>query len=83
MLITLGIDSAFSLVEAVATVLHDKYPNIRREDISMYVCVFGFIGGILFSTFAGLYYLDIVDHFITNYGLVIVGLLEVLPTEFS
>ncbi|HBG60487.1 MAG: transporter [Omnitrophica WOR_2 bacterium GWF2_38_59] len=78
MLITLGIDSAFSLVEAVSTVLHDNYPEIRREDVSMYVCVFGFIAGIIFSTFAGLYYLDITDHFITNYGLVGIGLLEVI-----
>jgi neurotransmitter:Na+ symporter, NSS family len=78
MLITLGIDSAFSLVEAASTALHDKYPNIRRQELSFYVCVFGLISGILFTTFAGLYYLDIVDHFITNYGLVIIGLLEVI-----
>lgn len=77
MLIALGIDSAFSLVEAVSTVIHDRYPHIRKQDISLYVCVFGFICGIPFTTFAGLYNLDITDHFITNYGLVIVGLLEV------
>ncbi|MFH1317804.1 MAG: sodium-dependent transporter [Candidatus Omnitrophota bacterium] len=78
MLITLGIDSAFSLVEAASTVIHDRYSHIRKEDVSLYVCVFGFICGIIFATFAGLYYLDITDHFITNYGLVLVGLLEVL-----
>jgi NSS family neurotransmitter:Na+ symporter len=78
MLITLGIDSAFSLVEAVSTVIHDKYPHIRKEDVSLYVCVFGFMSGIIFTTFAGLYYLDIADHFITSYGLVFVGLLEVI-----
>jgi NSS family neurotransmitter:Na+ symporter len=78
MLITLAIDSAFSLVEATSTIIHDKYPHIRKEDVSLYVCVFGFISGIIFTTFAGLYYLDITDHFITNYGLVVVGLLEAL-----
>ena len=76
-LLTLGIDSAFSLVEAASTVLHDKYPHVRKEDVSLYVCVIGLISGIVFATFAGLYYLDITDHFITNYGLVFVGLLEV------
>lgn len=76
MLITLAIDSAFSLVEAVSTVVHDKYPHVRKEDLSLYVCVIGFISGIIFTTFAGLYYLDIIDHFITSYGLVVVGLLE-------
>lgn len=78
MLITLGIDSAFSLVEAVTTVISDKYAHLRREDVSLYVCVFGFLSGVVFTTAAGLYYLDIVDHFITHYGLVFVGLLEVV-----
>ena len=47
MLITLAIDSAFSLVEAASTVIHDKYPHIRKEDLSLYVCVIGFICGII------------------------------------
>ena len=33
MLITLAIDSAFSLVEAASTVIHDRYPHIRKEGI--------------------------------------------------
>lgn len=78
MLLTLGIDSAFSLVEGLTTVIHDRYPQIRREDIALHVCVIGLICGILFTTQAGLYYLDITDHFITTYGLVFAGLLEVL-----
>ncbi|MBA7485174.1 hypothetical protein ES707_20709 [subsurface metagenome] len=78
MLLTLAIDSAFSLVEAVATVVHDRHPHIRKQDISMYVCIAGFACGIIFTSFAGLYYLDITDHFITTYGLVAVGLLEVI-----
>jgi NSS family neurotransmitter:Na+ symporter len=78
MLITLGIDSAFSLVEAVTTVISDRYTYLRREDVALYVCVFGFLSGIVYTTVAGLYYLDIVDHFITNYGLVFVGLLEAI-----
>lgn len=78
MLITLGIDSAFSLVEAATTIISDKYPHIRKEKVSLIVCVLGFISGIIFTTYAGLYFLDITDHFITNYGLVTVGLLEVI-----
>ena len=78
MLITLGIDSAFSLVEAVTTVISDRYHNLRRQDVALYVCVFGFLSGVIYTTVAGLYYLDIVDHFITTYGLVFVGLLEVI-----
>jgi len=77
MLVSLAIDSAFSLVEAASTVLCDNYPHLRKEDISFYVCAAGFICGIIFTSFAGLYYIDITDHFITNYGLVAAGLLEI------
>jgi NSS family neurotransmitter:Na+ symporter len=42
------------------------------------VCVLGFLGSLIFTTRAGLYLLDIADHFITNYGLVTGGLLECL-----
>ena len=38
----------------------------------------GFLGSIIFTSRSGLYILDIADHFITNYGLVIGGLLECL-----
>jgi NSS family neurotransmitter:Na+ symporter len=37
-----------------------------------------FIIGLLFCTQAGLYWLDIVDHWINNYGLAAIGLAEVI-----
>jgi len=76
MLVTLAVDSAFSLVEAASTVVHDRYPHVRKESLTLYVCAAGFVCGIVFTTFAGKYYFDITDHFILNYGLVTVGLLE-------
>ncbi len=78
MLVTLAIDSAFSLVEAFATVLNDRYPRVSRKRITLGVCVASFVGGIIFTTCPGLIYFDIVDHFINAYGLVTVGLLEAL-----
>jgi NSS family neurotransmitter:Na+ symporter len=74
MLITLGIDSAFSLVEAIVTGLKDSF-NVGRVKVSFWVCVIGFLFGFLYCTHAGLYWLDVVDHWM-NWGLVIVGLLE-------
>lgn len=75
MLLTLGIDSAFSLVEAFAVSIHDKW-HIKKSKAVLITCIVGFSGGLLFATKAGLYWLDIVDHFITNYGLVVIGLTE-------
>jgi neurotransmitter:Na+ symporter, NSS family len=76
MLLTLGIDSAFSLIEAVNTSIGDKYKNPNRRRIALSVCTVSFFLGIIFVTDAGLFFLDIIDHFITNYGLVIVGIFE-------
>jgi NSS family neurotransmitter:Na+ symporter len=75
-LLSLGIDSAFSLVEAVNTAVKDKFKKASQKNIALAVCSSAFVLGILFTTRAGLYFLDIVDHFITNFGLVIVGIFE-------
>ncbi|MFQ5475017.1 MAG: sodium-dependent transporter [Candidatus Nanoarchaeia archaeon] len=75
-LLSLGIDSAFSLVEAVNTVIVDKAKNIAQKKIAAIVCLMAFVLGILFVTGAGLYFLDIFDHFVTKFGLVLVGIFE-------
>ena len=76
MLLTLGIDSAFSLVEGIVTGLKDTF-HLKRENVTFWVCFIGFIVGFLYTTQAGLYWLDVVDHWM-NWGLVIVGLLEAI-----
>lgn len=78
MLLALGIDSAFSLVEAISTVISDTRKKLAKHWVALSVCVVGFFAGLLYTTGAGLYFLDIVDHFVTNYALVIVGTLECL-----
>ena len=75
MLLTLGIDSAFSLVEAAVAGGMDRW-GIPRRVTNVSICVFGFLGGLIYTTKAGLYILDVVDHFLSNFGLVLVGLLE-------
>ena len=42
----------------------------------MYVCILGFMTGMIFTSFAGLYYLDITDHFVNDYGLAVVALVQ-------
>jgi len=75
-LITLAIDSAFSLVEAITTVIRDKIKNAKREVVAFIVCLLGFLGGIIYTMGSGLYFLDIIDHFVTSYNLIIIGILE-------
>ncbi len=82
MLLTLGIDSAFSIVEGVVSGLHDKW-EFKKSTIIFWFCVFGFLGGLIFATGAGLYWLDIVDHWMNNFGLTIIGLAECLIIGYA
>jgi len=76
-LLTLGIDSLFSLVECSLGAVLDRW-GITRKKATFAICLAAFLIGFLFSTGGGLYWLDIVDHWINNYGLVPVGLAEVI-----
>ncbi|WFN34076.1 hypothetical protein L1S32_09500 [Methanogenium sp. S4BF] len=76
MLITLGVDSAFSLTEAVSTTIFDEKPHLNRSVTIAALCGILFLIGILFTTGRGLYWLDIIDHYINTFMLLITGILE-------
>jgi len=73
-LLTLGIDSAFAMVEAFVAGLKDAGIDSKKSLIG--TCVFGIVGGLIFTTGSGLYWLDIVDHYLNDFGLITVGVLE-------
>jgi len=77
MLLTLGIDSAFSLTEAIVAGVRDKF-KWNQKAINITVGTIAFAVGIIFTTRSGLYWLDIVDHFMNNFGLFMVGLFEAI-----
>lgn len=79
-LFTLGIDTAFSLVEAVSTVLWDTEwgRTIPRKLIALIICVLGFCGSLLFVSSWGYTFFDVVDHYISVYLMLLIGLLECL-----
>ena len=74
-LIFAGITSSVSLTEAAAAAIIDKFGFERKKVITI-ICIVGFLLSSIFATGAGLYFLDIIDNFINNYGIVVVGLLE-------
>ena len=77
MLLTLAIDSAFSLVEAVTASVRDKWGVSHRKS-NLTVGVVSFLLGLPMLTGAGLYILDIVDHFMNHMGLTLVVLGETI-----
>ncbi len=74
-LVIAGLSSAISLVEAFSSAVIDKFHYSRKAVVSV-VCTVGFLGSLVFTARSGLYWVDIVDHFITHYGLVVIGILE-------
>ena len=76
-LLLLGIDSAFSLLETVAASLADKFP-LSRPQATTITAVVSFLAGLPLATSAGIYWLDIMDHFIMAYVITVVAVLECL-----
>jgi solute carrier family 6 GABA transporter-like protein 1 len=83
-LFILGIDSAFSLVEAGVTCLMDSrlFAHYRREWVVAIVCSTGFLIGVLFCTEVGVYALDATDYFLNNIAIVFVGIMECVGPSF-
>jgi len=76
-LVFAGLSSMISISEACCSALMDKFGWGRKPTASLLVIV-GFIFSLIFMTKGGLLVLDIVDHFINNFGIVFAGLVEVI-----
>lgn len=77
MLFTLAIDSAFSILEAIITAFVDKF-WWDKERTTFWFCLIGFCSSLIFATRAGLYWLDVIDHFVNDFNLIVIGLTECL-----
>ena len=75
MLITLAIDSAFSIVEGVSASISDKF-HIKPRTVTLAVCAIAGIISMVFVTQAGLAWLDIVDSWTNQINLIVIGILE-------
>jgi SNF family Na+-dependent transporter len=77
-LFMLGIDSAFSMVEATSTVICDtpSGKHIPRMFVAFFLCFFGFLISIPFCTNWGYILFDVIDHYLCAYLLIIVGIMQ-------
>ncbi|MFP4167501.1 MAG: sodium-dependent transporter [Desulfonatronovibrionaceae bacterium] len=76
-LVFAGLSSFISINEACCAALIDKFGWSRKFTVSLYT-VIGFLASLIFVTGGGLYALDIVDHFVNNFGIVFCALVEVI-----
>ncbi len=77
MLFTLGIDSAFSIIEGVVAAL-DDHSKWTKKRIIRITCLVGAAISLLFATKGGLHWLDIVDKYVNDFALIGVGFFEAI-----
>lgn len=76
-LIFAGLSSSMSILETFVSGTADKF-NASRKKVLTITSIIGFCVSLIFATGAGVYILDIVDHFINTYAIALAGLLEVI-----
>ncbi|MCT4545428.1 MAG: sodium-dependent transporter [Vallitalea sp.] len=72
-----GISSSMSIIETTVSAITDKFGIKRIKSLSI-ICGIGFLFSTIYATGVGLYVLDIVDHFLNNYGVAVAGLIETI-----
>lgn len=75
MLITLTIDSAFSIVEGISQSISDKFA-LNKKKVTIGIIIVAGIISLIYVTGAGVAWLDIIDNWTNQYNLLIVGVLE-------
>ncbi|MCR5529611.1 MAG: sodium-dependent transporter [Saccharofermentans sp.] len=76
-LITLAIDSLFSIIEGISTALSDKF-SLNKKKTTLIICIVEGVISLVYVTGAGLAVLDIVDYFINSYTLLFTGICEMI-----
>ncbi|CAG0913002.1 unnamed protein product [Notodromas monacha] len=77
MLFTLGLGSATALIGSIITIVHDQFPQWSRRNITIVVCILGFLAGIVYTTPGGQYVQAIVDHFGASFLIYILATVEI------
>lgn len=78
MLITLGLDSEFALVETVSSCLMDQFPLLRKHNILtlLAICVVLFIAGLPLCTNGGAFVLQLMDHYSGGWNVLVLAFCE-------
>ena len=72
-----GLSSFISINEVLVASIVEKMGISRKKAVVSYTIIAGLIS-LIFATGAGLYILDIVDHWINSFGVVLSGVVELI-----
>jgi NSS family neurotransmitter:Na+ symporter len=77
-LVIAGITSLVSVIEVVISAVRDKFDTGRLTATLVVGIPAAVLSLVLFSTTSGIYVLDVVDHFVNQYGILVVALVSML-----
>jgi len=84
MVITLGLDSQFTLTETITTCIMDQYPTLRQHKgkVAIFTGIAGFLLGLTMCTRGGIFMFELVNWYSAGFGLMLCGIMEVLITAY-
>ena len=77
-LVIAGLTSLISVIEVVISAVRDKLDTGRLTATLAVGVPAAVLSLVLFSTTSGIYVLDVVDHFVNQYGILVVALVSML-----
>lgn len=80
MLLTLGLDSMFAMVETLTTAILDHFRALRKfkEWVVTVCCAFGFICGLVFCSSGGIYMFTLIDAMSAYWNILLFAFIEVI-----
>ncbi|XP_072914710.1 sodium- and chloride-dependent neutral and basic amino acid transporter B(0+)-like [Hemitrygon akajei] len=85
MLVTLGLDSQFANIETIMTTMIDKFPKhlqSKRLVMTIGLCLMFFFLGLLCVTQAGIYWINLLDHFCGGWGILVAAVVELVGVNW-
>ncbi|KAK2163610.1 hypothetical protein LSH36_76g00075 [Paralvinella palmiformis] len=78
MLITLGLDSQFAMLETLLTSIMDQFKGLRphKSKVISIMCVVLFLLGLTMCSHGGAYMLQLMDTYCGGWAILIIGLME-------
>ncbi|XP_037074006.1 sodium-dependent proline transporter-like [Pollicipes pollicipes] len=80
MMITLGLDSQFTMMESLTTAVFDEWPRVggRKGTVVMITCAMFFVACLSMCFNGGVLVFALVDHYSVSYSMFAIALVEVL-----
>jgi NSS family neurotransmitter:Na+ symporter len=82
-LVIAGLTSLVSVIEVVISAVRDKFETSRLTATLAVGVPAAVLSLALFSTTSGIYVLDVVDHFVNQYGILVVALVSMLVVAWG